>query len=87
MRGMVHTNSIESFRSMLKRGCQGSGRKMPADHLGRYVDEYSRRHNVRIADTLEQIELTMRRMVGKRLRYRDRVWSNGLRSGARAVAA
>ena len=39
-----------------------------------------------VADTLDQMEFTMRRMVGKRLRYRDLVRGNGLRSGARAAA-
>ena len=72
---------------MLKRGYQGTYHKMSAKHIGRYVNEFSGRHNLRMADTLEQMELTMRRMVGKRLRYRDLVRGNGLRSGARAMAA
>ena len=40
-----------------------------------------------MADTLEQVDLTMRRMIGRRLRYQDLVKGNGLKSGARAMAA
>ena len=56
-------------------------------HLQRHVKEFEERHNARMADTLEQVELTMRRMIGRRLRYQDLVKGNGLKSGARAVAA
>ncbi len=87
VRGMAHTNGIESFWSMLKRGYQGTYHKMSAKHLARYVNEFSGRHNMRMADTLDQMELTMRRMIGRRLRYRDLVRGNGLKSGARAAAA
>ena len=87
VRGMAHTNGIESFWSMLKRGYQGTYHKMSAKHLGRYVNEFSGRHNVRMADTLEQMELTMRRMVGRRLRYRDLVKGNRLESGTGAAEA
>ena len=67
VRGMAHTNRIESFWSMLKRGYQGTYHKMSAKHLGRYVNEFSGHHNVRMADTLDQMELTLSRMVRKRL--------------------
>ena len=59
---------------------------MSAKHLRRHVNEFSGRHNMRVANTLDQMELTMGRMVGKRPRYRDLVRGNGLRSGARAAA-
>ena len=50
--GQAHTNGLESFWSMLKRGYHGTYHKMSVKHLGRYVDEFAGRHNAREADTL-----------------------------------
>ncbi len=41
--GMAHTNGIESFWSMLKRGYHGTYHHMSAKHLQRYVTEFSGR--------------------------------------------
>ena len=71
VRGMAHTNGMESFWSMLKRGYQGTYHHMSEKHLGRYVDEFSGRHNIREDDTEEQMAHIAKRMVGRRLRYRD----------------
>ena len=87
VRGKAHTNGGESFWSMLKRSYVGTYHKMPPKHLQHYVNEFSRRDNVRMADTLDQMELTMLRMVGKRLRYKDLKQANGLDSAAREMAA
>ena len=59
----------------------------PVKHLQRHVKEFEGQHKVRMADILEQVELIMRRMIGRRLRYQDLVKGNGLKSGARAMAA
>ena len=40
-----------------------------------------------MADTLDQMELTMREMIGRRLRYQDLINGNGLQSGVRAMGA
>ena len=69
--GMAHTNGIESFWSMLKRGYKGTYHKMSAKHLQRYVNEFSGRHNVRSRDTLEQMSAIARGFTGKRLRLAD----------------
>ena len=84
VRGEAHTNGVESFWSMLKRGYQGGTyHKMSPKHLDRYVAEFAGRHNVRDLDTAAQMSELARGMVGKRLRYRDLVADNGLESGAR----
>ena len=67
--GMAHTNGIESFWSMLKRGYHGTYHKMSRKHLGRYVNEFSGRHNVRCEDTLDQMAAIAHRMDGRRLPY------------------
>ena len=69
VREMAHTNGIESFWSMLKRGYTGIYHKMSPRHLQRYVDEFSSRHNVRQRDTADQMAILAANMVGKRLPY------------------
>ncbi len=71
VRGQAHTNGIESFWSILKRGYYGTYHSMSAKHLNRYVNEFSGRHNQRSRNTVDQISAMVRRMDGRRLRYRD----------------
>ncbi|MCY4407211.1 MAG: IS1595 family transposase [Rhodospirillaceae bacterium] len=68
---MARTNGIESFWSMLKRAHKGTFRKISPKHLQRYVDEFCARHNMRDADTADQMQRIVADMVGKRLRYGD----------------
>ena len=67
----VHTNGIESFWSLFKRGYYGTYHKMSPAHLNRYVREFTGRHNHREDDTLDQMAAVVRGMDGKRLPYRD----------------
>ncbi len=71
--GQAHTNGIESFWSMLKRGYVGTYHHMSPQHLDRYVTEFAGRHNSRPLDTVDQMQATARGMVGKRLQYRELV--------------
>ena len=66
--GMAHTNGIESFWSMLKRGYVGTYHQLSVKHLDRYVNEFEGRHNNRPADTTDQMTAMVRGMDGKRLR-------------------
>ena len=71
VRGMAHTNGVESFWSMLKRGYQGTFHHFSEMHLDRYVGEFAGRQNVRSLDTEAQMHDAVMQMTGKRLLYRE----------------
>jgi transposase-like protein len=71
VRGDVHTNGIESFWSMFKRGYVGTYHHMSEKHLQRYVDEFTGRQCVREEDTAGQMASLVAFSVGKRLLYKD----------------
>jgi transposase-like protein len=73
VRGMVHTNGIESFWATLKRAHKGVYHKMSKKHLHRYVADFAGRHGLRNLNTLEQMTAIAQGFVGKRLRYRTLV--------------
>lgn len=54
--GSVHTNTIENFWSVLKRGLYGVYHQVSDKHLERYLDEYSARFNTRDLTSQERFE-------------------------------
>lgn len=70
-RGDAHTNSIENFWSLFKRGLVGSFHKVSIKHLQRYLDEFSYRFNGRDRDLFTP---TLRYLVsGARMPYKQLV--------------
>ncbi len=67
--GMAHTNGIESFWALLKRGYHGTFHHISPKHLQRYVAEFATRHNLRPQDTATMMGETVARMSGKPLTY------------------
>jgi len=72
-RGKVHTNTVEGFYSIFKRGMNGIYQHCGERHLHRYVAEFDFRYNNRvklgIGDT-ERADCALKGIVGKRLTYR-----------------
>lgn len=83
VRGMAHTNGIESFWSMFDRSFHGTFHKLSPKHLHRYVSEAAGKHNIRDSGTIAQMRDTVARLVGERLLWRDLVADNGLSNAAR----
>ncbi len=69
VREQAHTNGMESFWSMLKRGYVGTYHHMSVKHLDRYVTEFEGRHNARPLDTADQMAALARGSDGKRMTY------------------
>jgi len=68
--GEVHTNGLENFWSLLKRGLRGTYVSVEPFHLFRYVDEQAFRFNNRKGlDDFNRFKLAMSRIVGKRLTW------------------
>ena len=70
VRDVAHTNGIESFWSMLKRGYVGVFHQLSAKHLDRYGAEFAGRYNIRLLDILDRMLSMVAGMVGKRLPYK-----------------
>jgi len=60
--GKTHTNNIESFWALLKRGITGQFHKVSLKHLPKYIDEFCYRHNNR--KTADLFGLTVERGLG-----------------------
>jgi transposase-like protein len=67
--GRVHTNSLENFWSLLKRGLSGTYVSVQPFHLFRYLDERAFTFNERELGDLGRFERVLRAAAGKRLTY------------------
>ena len=70
VKNQAHTNGIESFWALLKRGYHGTYHKMSRKHLSRYVSEFQGRHNLRPLDTMDQMVTLAKGFNGKKLPWK-----------------
>ena len=66
-----HTNQIEGFFSILKRGIIGIYHYTSPKHLQRYCDEFSYRYNTRKEGSIERFTKTIKNANTARLKYKD----------------
>lgn len=70
VRGPFHTNTIEGYFSILKRGVIGTYYHLSANHLHRYCTEFDFRYNTRQDNDFERCEQALKGITGRRLTYR-----------------
>ncbi len=71
--GYIHTNTVEGYYSIFKRGMKGVYQHCSEGHLHRYLAEFDFRYSNRIAlgiDDKARAELLAAAIIGKRLTYR-----------------
>ena len=68
-RGDVHSNTIESAFSLIKRGMYGTFHSVSKKHLPRYLAEFGFRWDTRYLDDGERVLAAIKRSEGKRLMY------------------
>jgi transposase-like protein len=85
--GKVHTNGMENFWSLLKRGLNGTYISVEPFHLFRYLDEQTFRYNNRKEmNDYDRFRLALSQITGKRLTYehltgKDRNHTEGATAG------
>ena len=72
--GDIHTNTVESYFSIFKRGMRGTYQHCAEQNLHRYLAEFDFRHNARVALGVNDEQRAARMVMGvrgKRLSYRS----------------
>lgn len=84
VRGRVHTNGLENFWSLMKRGLKGTYVCVEPFHLERYVDEQVFRYNNRATkdnplNDSDRFVLALSQIAGKRLTYKELIGKDNAR--------
>ncbi len=74
----MHSNTMENFWSLLKRGLHGTYISVEPFHLFRYIDEQAFRYNTRKGmNDRTRFALAVSQIVGKRLTYKALIGQEG----------
>ena len=68
--GFHHSNTVESYFAILKRGVYGSFHSISEAHLHRYLSEFDFKYSTRQMSDVDRAELLTKGAAGKRLTYR-----------------
>lgn len=71
VRGDVHTNTIECYWALLKRGLTGTFHSVSRTHLHRYLAEFDFRFNNRKIEDGERVKRAIQAADGRRLTYKQ----------------
>jgi transposase-like protein len=69
VRGPIHTNTMENYFSIFKRGLRGTYQHVSKKHLRRYCGEFDFRYNNRDVSDAERTDIALAGIVGKRLTF------------------
>jgi len=69
VRGHIHTNGLENFWSLLKRGIKGTYVSVEPFHQFRYLDEQSFRFNERDGEDKDRFAKVLGSIAGRRVTY------------------
>ena len=70
VRGQAHSNTVENFFSIFKRGVIGTYHHLSECHLHRYTAEFDFRYNTRTEHDRVRADMNLANIGGKRLTYR-----------------
>lgn len=71
---LLHTNTVENYFSVFKRGMKGTYQHCTERHLSRYLSEFDFRYNHRVKlgiDDSERADIALKQISGKRLTYQS----------------
>lgn len=71
---LLHTNTVENYFSVFKRGMRGTYQHCAEHHLNRYLSEFDFRYNYRVKngyDDAERADIALKNIAGKRLTYQS----------------
>ncbi len=71
VRGKAHTNGVESFWALLKRGYHGVFHDFSQKHLPRYLAEFSHRWNMLPLSSAQRVDAILKAGIGERLTYEE----------------
>ena len=74
----MHTNTLENFWSLLKRGIHGTYVSVEPFHLHRYLDEQTFRYNLRKLDDAGRFKAVLGQIVDKRLTYDELIGKSAM---------
>lgn len=86
VRGDIHTNTVENFWSVMKRGVYGIYHQISYKHLQAYCNEFSYRYNNRTIKDAERFTLTLTQIEGK-LPYKKLVYDGKTDEEIKAIKA